>query len=131
MERSLTPRETEVLALAAKGLTHKEIAERLGISARTARNHLANLYRKLDIHGRAETVHWAVRLGLLDLGMAGQSRDMYPLPPAQVPVVEGVRFNAIEHTPAGLDHLLHRRVEPGRLEFRQSVWRRVSPKGRE
>ena len=36
MERSLTPREAEVLGLAAQGLTHKEIAERLGISARTA-----------------------------------------------------------------------------------------------
>ncbi len=67
MERCLTPREAEVLRLAAVGMTHKEIACRLGISARTARNHMANLYEKLEIHGRAQAVLHAARLGLLEL----------------------------------------------------------------
>jgi DNA-binding CsgD family transcriptional regulator len=63
----LTAREREVLRLAAIGLTHKEIAWRLGISARTARNHLANLYQKLGIHARAQAVLCAARLGLIEL----------------------------------------------------------------
>lgn len=66
MEEPLTPREQQVLQLAAVGLTHKEIACRLGITAKTARNHLANLYDKLGIHGRAQAALHAVRLGLID-----------------------------------------------------------------
>lgn len=66
MSRQLSARETEVLALAASGLTHKEIANRLGISNRTARNHLAHIYDKLDIHGRAEAALHAARLGLVE-----------------------------------------------------------------
>lgn len=65
--QALTAREQEVLELVAYGLTHKEIAWRLGISARTVRNHLANLYEKLGIHARAQAVIWAVRLGLVEL----------------------------------------------------------------
>jgi DNA-binding CsgD family transcriptional regulator len=66
MEERLTPREEQVLRLAASGLTHKEIAGRLGIRAKTARNHLANLYDKLGVHGRAQAVLVAIRLGLID-----------------------------------------------------------------
>ncbi len=66
MEEPLTPREEQVLRLAAAGLTHKEIARRLGIRAKTARNHLTNLYDKLGIHGRAQAVLHAIRLGLID-----------------------------------------------------------------
>ncbi len=53
MAGRLSTRETEVLALAAHSLTYKEIATRLGISTRTARNHLTNIYGKLGIHDRA------------------------------------------------------------------------------
>ena len=70
MEEPLTPREQQVLRLAAVGLTHKEIAYRLGITGKTARNHLANLYDKLGIHGRAQAALHAVRLGLIDAGSA-------------------------------------------------------------
>jgi DNA-binding CsgD family transcriptional regulator len=68
MEEPLTPREEQVLRLAASGLTHREIAWRLGIRAKTVRNHLTNLYDKLGIHGRAQAVLQAIRLGLIDPG---------------------------------------------------------------
>src|SRR3982074_3781055 len=59
VERPLTHREAEILKLAASGLTHKEIAYQLGISAKTVRNHMANLYEKLNIHARAHAGVWA------------------------------------------------------------------------
>ncbi|TAN32858.1 response regulator transcription factor [bacterium] len=65
MARRLSARETEVLALAARGLTYKEIASRLGISTRTARNHITHIYGKLGIHDRAGAALSAVRLGLV------------------------------------------------------------------
>lgn len=67
MARRLSARETEVLALAASGLSHKEIATRLGISSRTARNHLAHIYDKLGIHDRAQATLHAARLGLVQV----------------------------------------------------------------
>lgn len=63
----LSARETEVLALAANGLTHKEIALRLGISSRTARNHLAHIYDKLGVHDRARATLHAARIGLVEV----------------------------------------------------------------
>ena len=65
MSGRLSVRETEVLTLAASGLTHKEIATQLGISSRTARNHLAHIYDKLGIHDRAQATLHAARLGLV------------------------------------------------------------------
>jgi DNA-binding NarL/FixJ family response regulator len=64
--RPLTHRETEILKLAAAGLTDKEIAHQFEISDKTVRNHMANLYEKLNIHSRAEAVVWAIRLGLIE-----------------------------------------------------------------
>jgi DNA-binding CsgD family transcriptional regulator len=52
----LTPRERQVAGLFARGVSHKGIAEELGLSPATARNHLRNLYEKLDIHGRDDLV---------------------------------------------------------------------------
>jgi DNA-binding NarL/FixJ family response regulator len=63
----LTSREVEVLELLASGLTHRQIALRLGITGKTARNHMANVYEKLEIHGRAQAVLYAVREGLVEL----------------------------------------------------------------
>ena len=48
----LTPRETEILTLVAAGLTNKEIAKQLVISAGTVRTHLENIFEKLDVHTR-------------------------------------------------------------------------------
>jgi DNA-binding NarL/FixJ family response regulator len=63
----LTHRELEVLKLVADGLTNKEIAERLFISAKTARNHVASCLLKLGADDRTEAVATAVRRGLIRL----------------------------------------------------------------
>jgi two-component system nitrate/nitrite response regulator NarL len=54
-----------VLGLLAEGLAHKEIAARLGFSARTARFHVESLLRKLDAVNRAEAVREGIRRGLI------------------------------------------------------------------
>lgn len=61
----LTPRETEVLAAAAKGMSNKQIARELGISLHTVKFHMESLTRKLDTSGRTEAVAKAITLGLL------------------------------------------------------------------
>lgn len=61
----LTVREVEVLRLLASGITTKAIAEKLGISPLTARNHIRNLLAKLGVHTRLEAVLHAVSRGLL------------------------------------------------------------------
>ena len=68
----LTPRQREVLRLAATGATHKEIATQLRVSSKTARNHLENLYLRLEVHSRAEATICAVRLGLVEVQGAGE-----------------------------------------------------------
>jgi DNA-binding NarL/FixJ family response regulator len=63
---SLTERETEVLRLVAKGLTYKQVAERLVISHRTVQNHVQNTLNKLQLHNRVELVRYAIEQGLDD-----------------------------------------------------------------
>ncbi len=60
----LTPRETEVLRLVAKGLAYKQIARRLTISHRTVQNHVQNTLTKLRLHNRVELVRYAIDQGL-------------------------------------------------------------------
>ncbi|WP_166027188.1 response regulator [Streptomyces chilikensis] len=60
----LTERETEVLRLVAKGLSYKQIAERLVISHRTVQNHVQNTLGKLQLHNRVELVRYAIETGL-------------------------------------------------------------------
>ncbi|MGW5360038.1 response regulator [Actinopolymorpha pittospori] len=62
----LTERETEVLRLVAKGLSYKDIAERLVLSHRTVQNHVQNTLRKLQLHNRVELVRYALESGLDD-----------------------------------------------------------------
>lgn len=62
---TLTTREREVLHLAAEGRSNTEVAARLGISARTAETHRANLMRKLGLHSQTELVRYALRRGIL------------------------------------------------------------------
>ncbi|TDE23788.1 response regulator transcription factor [Nonomuraea mesophila] len=60
----LTERETEVLRLVAKGLSYKQIAERLVLSHRTVQNHVQNTLGKLQLHNRVELVRYAIERGL-------------------------------------------------------------------
>jgi DNA-binding NarL/FixJ family response regulator len=60
----LTERETEVLRLVAKGLTYRQIADRLVISHRTVQNHVQNTLGKLQLHNRVELVRFAIERGL-------------------------------------------------------------------
>jgi DNA-binding NarL/FixJ family response regulator len=62
----LTQRETEVLRLVAKGLSYKQIAERLVLSHRTVQNHVQNTLNKLQLHNRVELVRYAIEQGLDD-----------------------------------------------------------------
>ena len=61
---TLTPREREVVALLAEGLTNSQLAERLYISPRTAAVHVSNILSKLGMSSRTEAAAWAVRTGL-------------------------------------------------------------------
>ncbi|MFI7448003.1 response regulator [Nonomuraea sp. NPDC049714] len=61
---SLTDRETEVLRFVAKGLSYKQIAERLVLSHRTVQNHVQNTLNKLHLHNRVELVRYAIERGL-------------------------------------------------------------------
>jgi DNA-binding NarL/FixJ family response regulator len=64
---SLTPRQREVLQLLAEGRSAKEIASRLGISARTVEFHKYQIMDTLDIHTGAELTHFAIKHGLVEL----------------------------------------------------------------
>ena len=63
----LTAREIEILKLIATGKPNKFIAQRLHISDKTVRNHVSNIYQKLQIYDRSQAVLYAVRKGLVDL----------------------------------------------------------------
>jgi DNA-binding CsgD family transcriptional regulator len=62
---SLTPRELEVLGLAAEGGTASEIAQKLGVHATTVKTHFDNIYAKLGVRDRAAAVAKAMRLALI------------------------------------------------------------------
>jgi DNA-binding NarL/FixJ family response regulator len=63
----LTPREREVLKLIASGATTKEIANRLGISPKTAQAHRENLKQKLDLRTTAAMVQYAIKHKMIRL----------------------------------------------------------------
>lgn len=62
----LTPRQREVLTLVAEGLSNAEIAEKLGISAKTVARHRENIMARLNLHSRTELVRYAIRKGLVE-----------------------------------------------------------------
>ncbi len=64
----LTDREVDVLRLAARGFSNKEIAQELVVSPRTVQHHLAHVYDKTDRRTRAGTALFAMEHGLLDVG---------------------------------------------------------------
>ena len=65
-EEGLSPRELEVLRIAATGSTNKEIARDLEISPRTVQVHLANIFSKLGVGSRTEAVLYAIKRGWID-----------------------------------------------------------------
>lgn len=65
----LTSREREVLDLIARGLSNQQIAERLGISGKTVRNHIGNIFDKLQVADRAQAV-----IRARDAGLGGTGR---------------------------------------------------------
>ena len=66
-DRAVTKREVEVLQLIADGCSTPEVAERLYISQKTVKNHLASIYHKLDARDRTQAVLQAVRMGIVRL----------------------------------------------------------------
>lgn len=62
----LTPRELETLRYLASGLSRKEIARTMQISAKTVEQHCEHLMQKLDIHDRVDLARFAIREGLLE-----------------------------------------------------------------
>ena len=66
-KKILTNREEEVFSLLVKNKTTKEIADSLGISEKTVRNHISNAMQKLGVKGRAQAVVELIRLGNITL----------------------------------------------------------------
>lgn len=63
----LTKREIEVLKLLAEGLFNKEIAYKLSISEKTVKNHVSNIFRKIEVFDRTQAAVFAIKNNLVDL----------------------------------------------------------------
>lgn len=64
---SLTRRELEVLKLLAIGMYNKEVAEKLHISERTVKNHVSNIFKKLEVTDRTQAAVFAIRNNMIQL----------------------------------------------------------------
>ena len=63
---SLSAREITVIKLIALGKINKEIADELGLALLTFETHRERIYRKINCHGTADVVHYALKLGLVN-----------------------------------------------------------------
>ena len=80
---NLSGREIEILQLVAKGLTNREIAQKLVISPNTVKVHLSNIFEKISVASRTEATMYGIEHGLVDV--PGVS-DVQPEPPESVPL---------------------------------------------
>jgi len=64
---SLTKREIEILTQVASGMFNKEIAVNLNISERTVKNHISNIFKKIDASDRTQAAVFAIRNNVVDL----------------------------------------------------------------
>ena len=64
---SLTKRELEVLKLLAVGMYNKEVAEKLNISERTVKNHVSNIFKKLEVTDRTQAAVFAIKNNMIQL----------------------------------------------------------------
>lgn len=62
--KHLTKRENEILNLIAKGLLNKEIAEELHITERTVKNHISNIFKKINVYDRTQAAVYAIEQGI-------------------------------------------------------------------
>lgn len=67
IEESLTKREVEVLKLLAEGLFNKEVAYTLGISEKTVKNHVSNIFKKINVSDRTQAAVYAIKNNLVDI----------------------------------------------------------------
>lgn len=63
----LTNREREVLSLIAQGCFNKEIASKMGITERTVKNHVSNIFKKIDVCDRTQAAIYAIRNNIVNL----------------------------------------------------------------
>ena len=63
----LSDREVEVLKLVTAGCSNKDISDRLCISERTVKNHLSNIFKKIDCNDRTQAAVFCIRNGLVSL----------------------------------------------------------------
>jgi DNA-binding NarL/FixJ family response regulator len=64
---ALTKREKEVLVLVANGSFNKDIADKLTISERTVKNHISNIFKKIDVSDRTQAAVFAIRNGMIHI----------------------------------------------------------------
>lgn len=64
---SLTKREVEILSQVASGMFNKEIAANLNISERTVKNHISNIFKKIDVSDRTQAAVFAIRNNIVTL----------------------------------------------------------------
>ena len=64
---NLTKREREILVLITKGKLNKEIANELNITERTVKNHIANLFKKINVYDRTQAAVYAIKNGIYSL----------------------------------------------------------------
>ena len=67
LDENLTMREIEVLKLLAEGLFNKEIAYTLNISEKTVKNHISNIFKKINVSDRTQAAVYAIKHNLVDI----------------------------------------------------------------